>query len=338
MIRCNSARPFTSVLLSATVILAASLPAVSHAEPPAVSQVGLPSVHDAEVQPLLLHVRRLAEAMESLGNPLPAQTTAKLDAAARAADESQVRRLIQEALDPLCLLRVHINPESRVKVDMGPARPELVEQGWRQFLVKVHNEAGVTAPLKAGSPQAAPVSNAPTLQQQQRALGRTIPVPIGPAEVRDRWLDMQLFNGRPLAPTLSGAKLEYRILHLYSRDAGQRSAVLSFDVGQGTQDIGFRNDVTLTFEAKPSQPLTFRVKDENGEPTLAGFTLTDPQGRVYPSQAKRLAPAFPSTAVTARRSVSRRARTPSSPSAGRNTCPRPGRLRWAINRRRSPSI
>ena len=50
-----------------------------------------------------------------------------------------------------------INPESRVKVQVGPAQKSLVEQGWRIFLVKVHNEAGVTAPLRCSSPNAEPL-------------------------------------------------------------------------------------------------------------------------------------------------------------------------------------
>ena len=41
-----------------------------------------------------------------------------------------------------------INPESRVQVKAGGAPKELMEQGWRMFLVKVHNEAGVTAVLR----------------------------------------------------------------------------------------------------------------------------------------------------------------------------------------------
>jgi len=34
------------------------------------------------------------------------------------------------------------------------------------------------------------------------------------------------------------------------------------------------------------------VRDENDEPTTAAFIIRDKQGRVYPSQAKRLAPDF----------------------------------------------
>ena len=68
---------------------------------------------------------------------------------------------IQRALDKHCLFGVHINPEMRVKVAQGEAAPELVEQGWRQFLVKVANESGTTAALKAESPNAQRLFNSP---------------------------------------------------------------------------------------------------------------------------------------------------------------------------------
>jgi len=87
-------------------------------------------------------------------------------------------------------------------------------------------------------------------------------------------------------------ELEYRIIQLYSRDAGKRDAKLSFDVGQGTQDLGFRNEVSLLFDCQPAQNLSLQVLDENGKPTTAGFEIRDHLGRVYPSQAKRLAPDF----------------------------------------------
>jgi hypothetical protein len=50
-------------------------------------------------------------------------------------------------LDSHVLAVVAINPESRVSVTAGLARRELVEAGTRLFLVKVLNDAGVTAPL-----------------------------------------------------------------------------------------------------------------------------------------------------------------------------------------------
>jgi hypothetical protein len=234
----------------------------------------LPLVNDAELQPLRVHIGRLREALDYLGQPLSKDAAAALDAALKEPDAAKALRGIQETLDPLCLAGVHINPESRVKVAPGAAARMLAEQGWVQFLLKVHNEAGVTAPLKAASPQALSMFNSPK------------------DKIEDRWLDLKSFDDRPLQKNLSGVRLEYRILQLYSRDAGKRAAVLSFDVGQGTQDLGFRNDVTLTFDVQQSLPLTFRVKDSDGKPASAGFVIRDPQGRVYPSQAKRTRPDF----------------------------------------------
>src|SRR5438874_9121943 len=118
------------------------------AEPP------LPVVEKVAAQPLLAQAQRVAEALGYLGSPLPESVRAALEKAAREPDETRQARAVQEALDPLCLLSVEINPESRVKVAPGPAKPELVEQGWRQFLIKVHNGAGVTAELRAVSPNA----------------------------------------------------------------------------------------------------------------------------------------------------------------------------------------
>jgi hypothetical protein len=234
----------------------------------------LPLVTNVPAQPLWAQVQRVVEAMDYLGHPLSDKTKAALEKASKDKDDAALVRGVQQALDPYCLLAVTINPESRVKVTAGPARPELVENGWRQFLVKVHNEAGVTAELKGASPQALKLSNSP------------------PAEVRNRWLDLQLFNNQPLAKSLGGLPLEYRIIQFYSRDAGKREAKFSFNVGQGTQDIGFRNEVDLVFDCHSSQEMTFRVLDENGKPTTAGLIIRDTQGRVYPSLTKRLAPDF----------------------------------------------
>ncbi|MBI1374600.1 MAG: hypothetical protein GC159_17925 [Phycisphaera sp.] len=237
----------------------------------------LPQVTDVAVQPLRVQVSRVVETLDQLGAPLDAAARAKIDDAAKSTDDAEARKLIQQALDPLCLMGVMISPESRVKVAPGPAADGLVtldQGGWRTFLIKVHNTAGVTAPLRANSPQAQPLRNAPADQ------------------VADRWMDLDVFTGRPLSPQLSGLELEYRVIQVYSRDAGKRSAVIALDVGQGTQDLGFRNDVTIHFDARAAQPTTFRVLDEHGKPTTASFVIRDAQGHVYPAQSKRLEPDF----------------------------------------------
>ena len=242
---------------------------------------------DIDAQPLLLHARRLAEALDYLGEPLPQGPRKLLEQARNTQDDADAVKLTQMALDPLCLAVVSINPESRVKVAGGPVKPELAEHGWRNFLVKVVNEAGVTAPLKVSSQQALPTSFGGWGGTHRK------PPPGGiPNLPRDRWLGLQTYDKRPLNPTLSGLPVEYRIVQVYSRDAGKRAATLLFDVGQGTQDLGFRSELLATFDARASTPVTLEVLDEHGKPTVAEFLVRDSRGRVHPSQAKRTPPDF----------------------------------------------
>lgn len=229
-----------------------------------------PSVPTVEIQPMGAQVRRLVQALDYLGIPL---SETEKDALRQAIHQEDTAA-IQDILDPRCLFGVSINPEMRVKVSRGPALARLMEHGWRLFLVKVHNESGTTAELKARSPNAAQLHNAPA------------------NEVNDRWLDLEMFNRQPLNPTLSGLNLEYRIIQLYSRDSGKREAKFTFNVGQGTQDLGFRNEVDILFDCEIARQITLHVLDQNGEPTTGAFVIRDQLGRVYPSTSKRLAPDF----------------------------------------------
>ena len=231
-------------------------------------------VVEVESQPLIAQVRRLIEAAEISGEPFTKTTRQSLEEAMSETDSRRASAAIQKILDPLCMFFVQINPESRVKAARGSVGARLVEHGWRQFLVKVVNEAGVTAALRVQSPNAKRLHGSPA------------------DDVPDRWLDLATFDSQPMQPALSGLKVEYRIVQLYSRDAGRREGKFTFDVGQGTQDLGFRSEVAVLFECRPAQLVTLRVRDENGEPATACFVIRDKQGRVHPSQAKRLAPDF----------------------------------------------
>jgi hypothetical protein len=242
-------------------------------------------VPQVELQPLAAQVKRLIETLDYLGAPLSNADKQSLERASAMTDAANASRQIQDILDRYCLYEIHINPESRVKVTQANAKPELVENGWRTFLVKVHNEAGVTAELKAESANAlrvyVPSKGSPNPAQT-----------IKPSDVRDRWLNLSLYTKPPMKPQLSGLNLEYKIIQLYSRDVGKREAKVSFNVGQGSQDIGFRNDADILFTCLPATDVTFNMLDEKGKPTTASFIIRDKLGNVYPSQAKRLAPDF----------------------------------------------
>ena len=259
------------------VCLAAAAQQAAHQHTPAPPPVAL--------QPLAQQVRQLEEALNYLGQPLPPAARKQINDAIADPDQAAAVARLQSALDPYVLAGVDINPESRVKVEQGAARPDLVEAGTRLFLVKVVNNGHVTAPLAVQSPNSGAV--------YIRSTGNPAPpIQLTPRESAERWADISLFQQPPMGKRLSGLALEYAVLEAYSRDAGQRSAKISFNVGQGTQDIGFRNDVTILFNAQPSRRITLRVKDENGKPAMASFVIRDRLDRLYPNPAKRLAPDF----------------------------------------------
>jgi len=267
----------------------------------------LPLVRNVEAQPLRAQAARVVQALELLGNPLTRRQQAAFDKAMAEPEESDVIVRLQEVLDPLCLAMVTINPESRVSVVPGPAARTLNQHGWSVFLLKVNNEAGVTAPLRVASPNAAPLHQRSTASKEppvtippQAVANRFLDVeptgraPRGPVRptVPNRWLDVESNIRQPLAPALSGLLLEYRIVELYSRDAGKREAKLVFDVGQGTQDLGFRNEISLLFDCTPAVEVALEILDDNGQPTTGQFVFRDSRGRVYPSMSRRLAPDF----------------------------------------------
>ncbi len=266
------------ILLCLSMAALATMPGVAKAD-------DLPKVGGVDRQPLVAQVRRVMEALEQAGQPLPAATRAELEKAFALPEENKALDRIQTLIDPSCLIGININPESRVKAQQGPAKPSLVQHGWRVFLVKVHNEAGVTAEAVAESPNAAPLYT--------RSTGSPSPKPtVPPGDVPNRWMDVSFYKERPMNRTLSGLGLEYKLIQIYSRDAGKREAKIGFNVGQGTQDLGFRSDVDILFTCDPAVAVALEIKDFDGKPTTASFLFRDDLGRVCPSPTRRLAPDF----------------------------------------------
>ena len=111
-------------------------------------------------------------------------------------------------------------------------------------------------------------------------------------DIANRMMDMSLYTKAPMQPALSGLQTEYFIIQLYSRNAGKRAARFSFNCGQVTQDIGFRNEADILFNCLFSRKIKLQVLDENTKPTRASFIIKDKQNHIYPSQMKRLAPDF----------------------------------------------
>jgi hypothetical protein len=266
-----------AVVALAVIGLTLSLRAQEHASSTPSTPVPL--------QPLAQLARRLETTLAFLGQPLTAADSQSINNALSGSDDRSAVETIQRVFDPYVLATVRINPESRVRVEPAAARPDLVQGGTRLFLVKVFNEAGITAPVTVRSPNGGPVyvrsHNSPEPRME-----------LTNAQVRDRWAEISLYDKAPMRARLSGLGIEYLLLQVYSRDAGQRSATISFDVGQGSQDIGFRNDIDVLFNALPVHHVRLHVLDERGQPTTAAFLIRDAVGRIYPNMTKRLAPDF----------------------------------------------
>jgi hypothetical protein len=190
-------------------------------------QAPAPFVDEVEWGPLRDHCRRLMEGLEKLKAPLPAETTAALKALLKEepADPDAAAVSVQKLLDPLCLLVVTINPESRVKAARGAAAAELTRDQESIVLVKVQNDAGSTAALTVSGPEL-------------REPGKP---------VEGRWLAAVPVAEPPFPDKLTGRRLEYVVLRLTGHEAGKREATFRFDVGQGTQDLGFRAEAPILF-------------------------------------------------------------------------------------------
>ncbi len=238
----------------------------------------LPMVTVEEPQPFIAQAMRLIEALEFLGSELPEAEARRLEQLRDEAPSQLVVEEIQKILDPFVLAMVQINPEARVSVIRGPAPAELVQGGWKSVLVKVHNAGSVRARLEVESPNAEP-----SLHVSRRWLSRVSSgspragddTTITLGQAANRFLELIMYRRRPMLPQLSGQPLEYAILQLNSKVLGQREARIGFHVGQGTQDLGFRNAIDVLFDCQPSVPVYFRVLDHDGSPTTASFVITD---------------------------------------------------------------
>ncbi|MGL4550664.1 MAG: CehA/McbA family metallohydrolase [Gemmataceae bacterium] len=173
-----------------------------------------PAVKAVEAQPLLAQVKRLDQALGFLGQPLPEATRAGL-AALRAKDGEAAVARAQALLDPHCLAAVEVGEKGVARVIPAGRKLELVEQGWRVYLVKVINAPGATGQLRVDSPNARPVPNSPK------------------GDVPNRWMSLLPYTAQPMLPGLSGLKLEYTLVQVYSRDAGEKAGDVSFRVEGG---------------------------------------------------------------------------------------------------------
>jgi hypothetical protein len=252
----------------------------------------LSKVEKVERQPLAAQAERVANALEYLGSPLSEEDRKTLTAAATDKDEPRAVKSIQSVLDPLCLAIVKLSSKDKdlmLEQQGGPARRELAEQGWRTFLIKVENPGGVkNVRFRTTSPNAEPMLS--------RSTGRPDPeLTVTPEQAKTRFLELSDFTGNPLLPQLSGLELEYRVVQIYCRDAGEKKANLGFNVLTDADKpvlLTASKQTEYAFKVEHGLPITLEIKDEDDKPVTAAFVFRDARGRVYPAPTRRLAPDF----------------------------------------------
>ncbi len=247
-----------------------------------------------ELQPLAAQATRVTEALDRLGTPLTNAERETLKKAKANPNSAEAVADIQRVLDQHCLATVRLRSEknsSKLQVERGIKPPQLAEQGWRVFLVKVINPQGLSnLRLQATSPNAAPLT--------RRSTSRPDPTVISVGEVQNRFLDLVMFDEQPMVARLSGLEIEYRILSIYCRDSGRKQASIGFQLIGPERQTTTSELLDFTFESTPAVLVKIRLKDfdgqsqRHGRPVIGSFIFRDEQGRVYPSPTRRLAPDF----------------------------------------------
>jgi hypothetical protein len=239
-------------------------------------------------QPFAAQIQRLLSALGAIGEPFPADQTSDLKGILAAPPQSDTVDRLEKILLPRVLIDVEINPESRVSATRGGAKAELVENGWRSFLVRVHNQAADTSVLRFRSPQALPMgrSSSNAIQGVEDFTNGA----VDGVQAQSRWMALNSWDQPPMQAALSGLELEYRILQIYSRDHGHREASIEAIAGTGEQDLGYRSTVAILFDCAASHAIRIRLREDQSTPAAASLLVKDALGRVYPVQSKRALP------------------------------------------------
>ncbi len=248
------------------------------------------SFPDDQAQPILAMTFRVAEALERLGEPLDSirlnevkslEAGGNLPAAARAALALLQRRV---------LITASITAEARVSVKRQLPSTTLVQGGWRLFLARIDNPSMVPGRLRAASPNAIPVNG---LFPPDAVAGGSMGgsgVPTTKGDIAQRWMTLEVHDAQPLEATLEALPIDFKVLAIYARDAGRRSARIRLDIGPGTGDIGERDHVNIVFDVLPARTVRLKIADVDGNPVTCSLLITDALGRIYPSQTRRSPP------------------------------------------------
>ncbi|GAA2806160.1 hypothetical protein GCM10010522_24840 [Kribbella solani] len=255
---------------------------------------------EVAAQPLVASAVRAVKTLAESGDPVPAEVSSQLSAlAGSTAGDSERVSAVEKLLQPFVLVDASLDEYGTTTTSAGAAVPQLVQHGWRSFLVRVVNphrlEGELITPTKGVyglidyRSHSARIALHDTLTEVPR--------------IKEAWLESTIAG----SSTVSGLEVEYAVISLYSRDSGTRSGGLMLGVADHrghqsfsrppemlanlqamfeTKDIG----ASFEFDCVPARDISFDIREPDGASCMASITVRDSQGRSYPSKGMRLAP------------------------------------------------
>ena len=246
----------------------------------------LPAIDNVEAQPLGAQAKRVAQALDFLGQPLSPEQAKLLDDAIALGDNAKSAAAIQKVLDPLCLAGVNINPESRVKVAGGPAAAKL----HAARLARVPRQGSQRSRRHRAAACAEPQRRA-ALQAQQR---HARPQAVGQAQRRARSLagrrDVRRAAARRKALGPGAASIASCSSTAATRASARRSSRSTSARGRRTSASATK--LNMLFECEPAVPVTLEVIDDDGKPTTGPVRVSRRAGPRLSRATRRLAPDF----------------------------------------------
>jgi hypothetical protein len=231
------------------------------------------------------------------GHPVPKTVTDRLTEWEASAPDGIEE--LDSLLAPYVLAQVAIQDSAAAIATRGAASAELVQHGWRSFLIRLDNPHGIRGDLVVWGAGGPPVMHGGAA----KANLMDFPWEQAATAVERGWLRAE---ARGESET-SGSPVEYRVLSLCSRDAGTRSArflwVLAeprpwasptkpaslFGIWRTRFELA-EGDLSIEFETAVARDVSIGVREPDGRSTVAAITVRDDLGRCYPSTAMRIAP------------------------------------------------
>lgn len=252
--------------------------------------VDTPSI---DAQPYFASVKRALDRLEKLGAPIAAEHASRISTLSTRTDAA-AQMEAEEILSRYTLAILKLESGGSLRIDQGGATRDLVEQGWKLFLVRVDNLTGKDVAIRFPGPQQSVAQMAPwigSMAQRPYLLDTVAKAPM----IEEMWFASEMHGAVPRfvrglelsVLELSGFPREYHVLQLFSRDRGSKTATFTLNTPSAWFGGATRK---FEFVSRPSRDVRLEVLDDDGVGCMAALTIKDSQGHVYPLQAMRLAP------------------------------------------------